>query len=136
MTRTWAARQVYKKRYIRRDKKRTGKRAGEPRPDTVETVLRELDDARARAGLTKEALALKAGLPAPTVRKLFTSLTASPTLRTVSRLAGPLGLRIALLRTDAGAAAESEEVPKAAEGEGHSSPSPAALGPGGDDAEG
>jgi transcriptional regulator with XRE-family HTH domain len=65
----------------------------------VQEVLRELDEARERAGLTKETLAFKAGLPAASVRKLFTSRTANPALKTLNRLARPLGLHVRLVRT-------------------------------------
>jgi transcriptional regulator with XRE-family HTH domain len=60
-------------------------------------VLRDLDEARERSGLTKAALAVRAELPEASIRKLFTSQTANPSLKTLSRLARALGLRVALV---------------------------------------
>jgi transcriptional regulator with XRE-family HTH domain len=66
----------------------------------VAKLLDELDRARDAAGLTKGALATAAGLPEASVRKLFTSRTANPALKTLFRLATPLGLQLTLNRRD------------------------------------
>jgi ribosome-binding protein aMBF1 (putative translation factor) len=103
MTKLWSDRQVYKKRNRRsKSNTRDRKRHPEARADaeTIAALLRELDEARVRAGLTKETLAQKARLPAPSIRKLFTSRTASPSVRTLTRLARPLGLRVKLVEDD------------------------------------
>jgi DNA-binding phage protein len=100
MTKLWSDIQVYKKTNTR-SKRGTGRRKRYPEAradaETIATLLRELDEARARAGLTKEALAANARLPAASVRLLLTSPTASPSLRTLTRLARALGLRVRLV---------------------------------------
>jgi transcriptional regulator with XRE-family HTH domain len=91
---------VYKKNNTRSTGgTRSRKRYPEARADaeSIAALLRDLDEARARAKLTKEALAEKARLPAPTVRLLLTSPKASPSLRTLTRLARALGLRVSLI---------------------------------------
>jgi DNA-binding phage protein len=62
----------------------------------VDVLMRTLDEARKSAGLTKAALAGRAKMPNETVRKLFTSQDANPAVKTLNRLAGPLGLRLTL----------------------------------------
>jgi ribosome-binding protein aMBF1 (putative translation factor) len=112
MTKLWSDIQVYKKRNRRSKSGTHGRKLNpEARADAeiVAALLRELDEARARAGLSKETLGAKARVPAPSVRKLFSSRTASPTVKTLSRLARPLGLRVALVGTNSGSAAGLEE---------------------------
>src|SRR5438874_10672752 len=62
----------------------------------TDAIMRELDDRRTRAKMTKAELARRAGVPAETVRRLFTSRGINPELNTVSRLAAGLGYRLAL----------------------------------------
>ena len=66
----------------------------------VAAMLRELDQAREAALLTKAALAARAGIPEDSVRKLFSSRTANPSLTTLNRLARALGLRVSLTKQD------------------------------------
>ncbi|MEM8873515.1 MAG: MT-A70 family methyltransferase [Planctomycetota bacterium] len=58
-------------------------------------VLEALDRERDRQGLTKQELAVRAGLQAPAVRRVLTG-RANPTLSTLSILADALGLEISL----------------------------------------
>lgn len=64
----------------------------------IDAIVRALDDARERAHLTKAELARRSGMPAETVRKLFTAQGVNPELSTISRLAAQLGLRLTLKR--------------------------------------
>jgi len=57
------------------------------------SLLADLDAVREQRELSKEALALRAGLPSSMVRKLFT-VPSNPTLDTVEALAKSLGLRL------------------------------------------
>ena len=58
-------------------------------------VLSRLDSERERQGITKTALAERAGLGTASVRRLFTQAAgANPTLETIARLAAELGLRV------------------------------------------
>ena len=60
-------------------------------------LLGRLDAERAQQGITKTALAEQAGLGTASVRRLFTQASgANPTLETIARLAGELGLRLVL----------------------------------------
>ena len=60
-------------------------------------LVRQLDEARERQGMSKADLARKAAVSPETVRKLFTA-GGNPEIRTVARLAGPLGLRLLLAK--------------------------------------
>lgn len=64
----------------------------------IDSIVRALDDARERAHLTKAELARRSGMPAETVRKLFTAHGVNPELATISRLAAQLGLKLTLKR--------------------------------------
>jgi DNA-binding phage protein len=68
--------------------------------DAVDILMRTLDEARKSAGMTKAALAGRAKMPSETVRKLFTSQDANPAVKTLNRLAKPLGLRLTLSKRD------------------------------------
>ena len=63
-------------------------------------LVRQLDEARERQGMSKAALARKAAVSPETVRKLFTA-GGNPEIRTVARLASPLGLRLLLAKRSA-----------------------------------
>lgn len=60
-------------------------------------LVRQLDDARARLRMSKAVLARRAAISPETVRKLFTA-GGNPEIRTVARLAAPLGLRLLLAK--------------------------------------
>ena len=60
----------------------------------VRRMLQMIDAERERAGLSKSALARKIGASPATVRRLFTSPTSNPTLRTVVDLFTALDLEI------------------------------------------
>lgn len=63
-------------------------------------LVRQLDEARARHRMSKATLARRAALSPETVRKLFTA-GGNPEIRTVARLAAPLGLRLLLAKRPA-----------------------------------
>ncbi|MFN8632729.1 MAG: helix-turn-helix transcriptional regulator [Chloroflexota bacterium] len=59
-------------------------------------LLQAIDSAREEAGLSKSDLARRIGASPATVRRLFTSPTANPTLKTVVDLFGALDLELEL----------------------------------------
>ena len=63
---------------------------------TIDTVINTLDEARISAGMSKAALARAIGAEPATVRRLFSSSGANPTLGTLAEVAAALGLRVAL----------------------------------------
>ena len=65
--------------------------------DTVDGLVRALDEAREKEGLTKTALAKLVGMKAEVVRRLFTADEPNPTLDTVVRLAGALNCSLDLV---------------------------------------
>jgi ribosome-binding protein aMBF1 (putative translation factor) len=67
----------------------------------VRRMLQMIDAERERAGLSKAALARKIGASPATVRRLFTSPTSNPTLKTVVDLFKALDLEIEVKRRDA-----------------------------------
>lgn len=116
----WSMEQVYNKRHSRGVKRTSIRSQGdgteavrgrseESAEDVaaVAHVLGELDGARIRAGLSKASLAQRAELPETSVRKLFSSSTANPALKTLSRLASALGLRVTLSERASAAALPS-----------------------------
>lgn len=58
--------------------------------DTVDGLVRALDEAREHEGLTKAELAKRVGMKAEVVRRLFTTDEPNPTLDTVVKLASAL----------------------------------------------
>src|ERR1700690_1088797 len=60
-------------------------------------LVRQLDEARTKHRMSKAALARKAAVSPETVRKLLTA-GGNPEIRTVARLAAPLGLRLLLAK--------------------------------------
>jgi transcriptional regulator with XRE-family HTH domain len=58
----------------------------------IQEMLQTIDAERKQAGLSKAKLAEQIGVDPATVRRLFTSTTSNPTLRTVLDLSGALGL--------------------------------------------
>jgi transcriptional regulator with XRE-family HTH domain len=63
---------------------------------TIDAVINSLDEARMSAGLSKAALARAIGAEPATVRRLFSTSRANPTLGTLAEVAAALGLRIAV----------------------------------------
>jgi DNA-binding phage protein len=63
---------------------------------TIDAVINSLDRARISAGLSKAALARAIGAEPATVRRLFSTSGANPTLGTLAEVATALGLRIAV----------------------------------------
>lgn len=62
--------------------------------DAVDSLMRQLDEARKRARLTKADLARRVSAPQESVRRLLTAKRTNPTLQTVVRLARAVGLRV------------------------------------------
>ncbi|HEY3354564.1 MAG TPA: helix-turn-helix transcriptional regulator [Polyangia bacterium] len=62
----------------------------------TDALMRQLDEARERAHMTKAELARRAGMPEETVRRLFTAEGVNPELSTINRLAAELGLTLIL----------------------------------------
>ncbi len=65
--------------------------------DAIDHLMRRIDVARARAGLSKADLARRASAPQESVRRLLTAKKSNPTLQTVVRLARAVGLRVELV---------------------------------------
>lgn len=63
---------------------------------TIRRVLQAIDAERERAGLTKAELARQIDANPATIRRLFTSSTSNPTLKTVVELADALGLEVSV----------------------------------------
>ncbi len=66
--------------------------------DAVDGLMRQLDEARQRAKLSKADLARRASTPQESVRRLLTAKWTNPSLQTVVRLARAVGLRVHLAR--------------------------------------
>src|SRR5712692_11501211 len=62
--------------------------------DAVDGLMRQLDEARKRARLSKADLARRVSAPQESVRRLLTAKRTNPTLQTVVRLARAMGLRV------------------------------------------
>jgi ribosome-binding protein aMBF1 (putative translation factor) len=71
--------------------------------DVIDQLVRVLDAARERSGLSKADLAAAIEARPEVVRRLFTQKNPNPTLSTLIRLAAALGYRVELVR-DAGRA--------------------------------
>ncbi len=65
--------------------------------DAIDTMVRALDAAREKSGLTKAALADAIDARPEVVRRLFTTKRPNPTLATMIRLAAAVGYRVALV---------------------------------------
>lgn len=63
---------------------------------TIDEVVNALDDAREAAGLSKAELARAIQVEPATIRRLFASEKANPTLGTLAEVAAALGMRIIL----------------------------------------
>jgi ribosome-binding protein aMBF1 (putative translation factor) len=66
--------------------------------DAIDGMVRALDDAREKSGLTKADLAAAIDARPEVVRRLFTQKDPNPTLSTLIRLAAALGYRVELVR--------------------------------------
>lgn len=66
--------------------------------DAIDGMVRALDAAREKAGLTKADLAAAIDARPEVVRRLFTQKDPNPTISTLIRLAGALGYRVELVR--------------------------------------
>lgn len=66
--------------------------------DAVDALMRQLDQARQGANLSKADLARRASTPQESVRRLLTAKRTNPSLQTVVRLARAVGLRVELVR--------------------------------------
>jgi DNA-binding phage protein len=64
--------------------------------DEIDRLMRQIDGAREHVSLTKADLARRASTPPESVRRLLTGKNSNPTLQTVVRLAGAVGLRVEL----------------------------------------
>jgi len=69
---------------------------------TTDAIINALDEARVSAGLSKAELARAIGAEPATVRRLFSSGSANPTLGTLAEVAAALGLRISIEPMPAG----------------------------------
>lgn len=65
--------------------------------DSVDALVRALDAAREKKGLSKAALARLVDMTPEVVRRLFTAEAPNPTLETVVKLAGALDYQLGLL---------------------------------------
>ena len=63
---------------------------------TIDGVVNALDEAREAAGLSKAELARAIQVEPATIRRLFASDKANPTLGTLAEVAAALGMRIAV----------------------------------------
>lgn len=66
------------------------------RISTVDAILGQLDDVREEIGITKAELARSIGAEPASLRRLFASNAANPTLGTLADMAAALGLRLSL----------------------------------------
>lgn len=66
--------------------------------DAIDGMVRALDAAREKSGLTKAELAAAITARPEVVRRLFTQKNPNPTLSTLIRLAAALGYRVELVR--------------------------------------
>lgn len=62
----------------------------------IDTIMNALDEARTAAGLSKAELARAVGTDPATMRRLFSSNRANPTLGTLAEIAAVLGFRISI----------------------------------------
>ena len=76
--------------------------------DSIDALIRALDDARERVGFSKADLARQIGARPEFVRRIFTSKSRNPTLKSVVRLASALGLSVRVVRS-----ADKRQAPRA-----------------------
>lgn len=63
---------------------------------TIDSLVNQLDEARAAAGLSKAALARTIGANPAVVRRLLSASGVNPTLGTLAEIAAALGFRVQL----------------------------------------
>lgn len=63
---------------------------------TIDSIVNQLDEAREAAGLSKAELARAISAEPATIRRLFSSHRANPTLGTLAEVAAALGLRVTM----------------------------------------
>jgi DNA-binding phage protein len=63
---------------------------------TIDQLVNDLDDARVAAGMSKAELARAISAEPASVRRLFSSGAANPTLGTLAEVAAALGMRVTL----------------------------------------
>lgn len=76
---------------------------------TIDAVVNALDEARDAAGLSKAGLARAISVEPATIRRLFASGSANPTLGTLAEIAAALGMRITIEPLPAGERAKLTE---------------------------
>ncbi|QAY59018.1 XRE family transcriptional regulator [Microbacterium protaetiae] len=64
---------------------------------TIDALVRELDELRESAGLSKAQLARAIGSDPSVVRRMFSSASVNPTVGTLTEIAAALGMRVALV---------------------------------------
>jgi ribosome-binding protein aMBF1 (putative translation factor) len=69
--------------------------------DAVDRLVRALDEARIRTGMSKAALARKISAKPEVLRRLFTVKAPNPTLSTTIKLADALGYNLHLVPKEA-----------------------------------
>jgi DNA-binding phage protein len=67
--------------------------------DSVDALMRAVEAARARAGLTKAELARRTGTRPEAMRRLFTTDTPNPTVATIMSIVRSMGYALALVPT-------------------------------------
>ena len=65
--------------------------------DSVDDLMRALEGARVRSGLTKAEVARRTGTSPEVIRRLFTTASPNPTISTVVSLARSMGFAVALV---------------------------------------
>jgi DNA-binding phage protein len=70
--------------------------------DVVDRIVRALDKARVDLGMSKAELARRISAKPEIVRRLLTEEHANPTMATVVKVAGAVGLRVELVPSAAG----------------------------------
>lgn len=65
--------------------------------DSVDTLMRAVEAARAKAGLTKAELARRTGTRPEAMRRLFTTDTPNPTVATIMSILRSMGYSLALV---------------------------------------
>jgi DNA-binding phage protein len=95
----------------------------------TDAIIRALEDARARSGLSKAELARRVDAKPEIIRRLLTDEGGNPTIATVLKLANTLGYHLELVpngrrRTRTREAARRVAAPSAAHSEGHGTGTP------------
>ena len=66
--------------------------------DAKDRIVRELDAARVRMDLSKAELARRIGVPAESVRRLFTAKSLNPTATLLAKIASAVGCELRVVR--------------------------------------